>query len=232
MSPSQRERRLGSVSADHTESMVASTRSSMRTTPMPSAERRLPRMRAPADTPSAILCSFVSASRWLVVVPSLAGSALFRNAYGSARYDPSGGASAATGRGLTSDLLGDLPDVPVGVGKVQGAHAPAAVIRTVDEGHALIFQLGRDGVHVVDDDCEHVPWPVPGRASGQRRDHLRRVRGQGQEEVHVLEPEADVGLAIVERRYVEHPLVELLRRRHVLDEQRYRADLLFPASHL
>ena len=44
-SPSQRARRRGSVSADHRSSISVSKRSSMRTMPVPSADRRLPRIR-------------------------------------------------------------------------------------------------------------------------------------------------------------------------------------------
>src|SRR5690348_6728478 len=47
-SPSQRPRRTGSVSADQTLSISVSNRSSIRTTPLSSADRRLPRIRLPA----------------------------------------------------------------------------------------------------------------------------------------------------------------------------------------
>jgi len=44
----QRARRLGSVRADHTSATSVSNRSSIRTTPLPSADRSLPRMCVPA----------------------------------------------------------------------------------------------------------------------------------------------------------------------------------------
>src|SRR5215469_7758292 len=62
-SPSQRARRRGSVSADHRSSMSVSKRSSMRTTPLPSADRRLPRIRLPASALLVIWCSFVRVSK-------------------------------------------------------------------------------------------------------------------------------------------------------------------------
>ncbi len=61
-SPSQRARRPGSVNADHTSSISVSKRSCMRTTPVPSADRRLPRMRVPARSLLVIWCSLVRVS--------------------------------------------------------------------------------------------------------------------------------------------------------------------------
>ncbi len=62
-SPSQRARRRGSVSADHRSSISVSKRSSMRTTPLPSADPRLPRMRPlPLMHCSSSACSFVRVS--------------------------------------------------------------------------------------------------------------------------------------------------------------------------
>src|SRR5439155_27026883 len=59
-SPSQPARRRGSVSADQRSSIWVSKRSSMRTTPLPSADRRLPRIRSPPPALPVIRCSFLS----------------------------------------------------------------------------------------------------------------------------------------------------------------------------
>src|SRR5215471_12106080 len=61
-SPSQRPRRRGSVRADHRSSLSVSKRSSMRTMPLPSADRRLPRMR---PLPRALLVIWSSFARVL-----------------------------------------------------------------------------------------------------------------------------------------------------------------------
>src|SRR5258708_7772442 len=50
------------VSADHRSSISVSKRSSMRTTPLPSADRRLPRRRVPPRALLVIWCSFVHVS--------------------------------------------------------------------------------------------------------------------------------------------------------------------------
>ena len=50
-----------------------------------------------------------------------------------------------------ADLLGDLPDVAVGIGETRGAHLPGPVHRAVQQRHATPGELGADRVRVVDE---------------------------------------------------------------------------------
>ena len=123
-----------------------------------------------------------------------------------------------------TQLLRDFPDVPVRVGEGSGPNAPRAINGAVQERDAPRSQLTAGRIRILDPDRELEPRTGVALPDGRGADQSICLSAVEQVQKGVVQAKHRAVRVSEDRSRVEGSFVERLRSRHILDEQRDRAN--------